>query len=260
MKDGIRALLFDTYYGAPVGGRVKTDIAPTAAKRAQLERQIGTAAVDAALRIRDRISGRPTGPRGVYLCHALCEWARCRCGTALGQIRDYLERDPDELLVLVVEDSVEAERLRQRGPRRRASSARPTRAPYRRLADAASMIADDRRLACSPRSRGRARRGCIRRSSRCRRPLQVPAGRAAHRPGSAPGLCRQTAASWCVAVPGQPLDRHLARAQAEQRGLVNAHGPLLRRARVVSSSAGCAEHPGRRLLPARRRLRRSSTS
>ena len=47
------------------GDRVKTDIADEAAERAKFEQALGKEGVDAAMRIRDRLTGPPTGPRGV---------------------------------------------------------------------------------------------------------------------------------------------------------------------------------------------------
>ena len=146
MKDGIRALLFDTHYGIPAGGSVKTDITPSAEERAKLEAELGTEAVEAALRIRDRIEGEETGPRGIYLCHALCELGALPIATALGQIRDFLASNPSEVLVIVVEDAVTPEdfvaAFRSAGLERYAYEGRVS-PPWPTLR---SMIQDDRRL------------------------------------------------------------------------------------------------------------------
>ena len=73
LDHGIRALLFDVHYGVPLGDRVRTDIDDEAASRAKFEKAIGKEAVDAAMRIRARLQGAPTGPRAAYLCHGFCE-------------------------------------------------------------------------------------------------------------------------------------------------------------------------------------------
>jgi hypothetical protein len=103
---GIRALLFDVHYGTPIGDRVKTEIADEAASRAKFDKAIGAEAVDAAMRIRDRLTGPPTGPRAAYLCHGFCELGAHPLATMLEGVRDFLVRSPGEVLVFVIEDYV----------------------------------------------------------------------------------------------------------------------------------------------------------
>ncbi len=52
---------------------MKTDIQDERASRAKFEKAVGQEAVDAAMRIRDRLTGPPSGPRAAYLCHGFCE-------------------------------------------------------------------------------------------------------------------------------------------------------------------------------------------
>ena len=106
---GIRALLFDVHYGTPIGGRVKTEILDEKASRATFEGAIGKEAVDAAMRIRDRLTGPPTGPRAAYLCHGFCELGAVPLSTMLEGVRDFLVRNPGEVLVFVIEDYVTPE-------------------------------------------------------------------------------------------------------------------------------------------------------
>jgi hypothetical protein len=106
---GIRALLFDVHYGTPIGGRVKTEILDEKASRATFEGAIGKEAVDAAMRIRDRLTGPPTGPRAAYLCHGFCELGAVPLVTMLEGVRDFLVRNPGEVLVFVIEDYVTPE-------------------------------------------------------------------------------------------------------------------------------------------------------
>ena len=103
---GIRALLFDVHYGTPIGGRVKTDIQDEKASRAKFEKAVGSEAVDAAMRIRDRLTGPPTGPRAAYLCHGFCELGAVPLVTMLEGVRDFLVENPGEVLVFVIEDYV----------------------------------------------------------------------------------------------------------------------------------------------------------
>jgi len=103
---GIRALLFDVHYGTPIGGRVKTDIQDEKASRAKFEKAVGSEAVDAAMRIRDRLTGPPTGPRAACLCHGFCELGAVPLLTMLEGVRDFLVENPGEVLVFVIEDYV----------------------------------------------------------------------------------------------------------------------------------------------------------
>lgn len=103
---GIRALLFDVHYGAPLGGRVRTEIDDEAASRAKFEKVLGTEAVDAAMRIRNRMVGEPTGPRAPYLCHGFCELGATPLVPMLEGVRDFLAANPGEVLVFVIEDYV----------------------------------------------------------------------------------------------------------------------------------------------------------
>jgi hypothetical protein len=106
LAHGIRALLFDVHYGTPIGDRVKTDIDDEAASRAKFEKVIGKEAVDAAMRIRDRLTGEPTGPRAAYLCHGFCELGAQPLVPMLEGVRGFLVRNPGEVVVFVIEDYV----------------------------------------------------------------------------------------------------------------------------------------------------------
>ena len=106
---GIRALLFDVHYGMPIGGRVKTNIQDDGASRAKFEQAVGKEGVDAAMRIRDRLTGPPTGPRAPYLCHGFCELGAYPLVPMLQGVRDFLVQNPGEVLVFVIEDYVTPE-------------------------------------------------------------------------------------------------------------------------------------------------------
>ena len=82
----------------------------TAASAPAYEAELGPQAFDAALRIRDRIVDSPTtGPRQVYLCHRFCELGAIPIEKAFAEFRDFLAANPDEVLVVVIEDYVEPE-------------------------------------------------------------------------------------------------------------------------------------------------------
>jgi hypothetical protein len=65
---------------------------------------VGKEGIDAAMRIRDRLAGKEGGPRGLYLCHGFCELGATPLVAALRSIHEFLVRNPDEVLVLGIED------------------------------------------------------------------------------------------------------------------------------------------------------------
>jgi hypothetical protein len=63
-------------------------------------------AVDAALRIRERLGFAGEGERGMYLCHTFCELGGTRLDSVLDDLRDFLVANPNEVLVVVNQDYV----------------------------------------------------------------------------------------------------------------------------------------------------------
>ena len=89
---------------------METDLSEVDSERARQARgELGTEAFDAALRIRDRVvNSPPTGDRGRSTSvTASASSARCRSTRRFAQIRDFLAANPDEVLVIVIEDYVE---------------------------------------------------------------------------------------------------------------------------------------------------------
>jgi hypothetical protein len=110
LQDGIRALLIDVHYGFAGGARVKTDMRmePNADS---IKRAIGAEGYAAAMRIRDRLVGVDESKRGLYFCHGFCELGAYPVAPALREIRDFLIAHPDEVIILIVEDTVTPEDL-----------------------------------------------------------------------------------------------------------------------------------------------------
>ena len=109
LRAGIRGLLIDAYPGTETqGGTIKTDMSNiSAGKREAIEAAMGERALDAALRIRDRIVGSAKGgTRGVYLCHGFCEVGAIPIDLGFTEIRDFVEANPDEVVTVVIEDYV----------------------------------------------------------------------------------------------------------------------------------------------------------
>ena len=110
LEDGIRGMLIDAHYGQPTeSGKVKTDLSDlNPRERKMYEELLGGEGLEAAIRIRDRIvNSKPTGPRQVYLCHKFCELGAYPIVDAFREYRDFLAVNPNEVLMLVIEDYVE---------------------------------------------------------------------------------------------------------------------------------------------------------
>ena len=89
-------------------------------------------AVDAALRIRDRLGFEGEGERGMYLCHSFCELGATPLGSVLEDIRTFLVANPGAVLVVINQDYVKPDGLRGRGAGRRARAVRLRRPGRRR--------------------------------------------------------------------------------------------------------------------------------
>jgi hypothetical protein len=96
--------LIDAHYGVPVGDRVKTDLGDEKTAMAKYEKAVGKEGMDAALRIRDRMTGKESGERDVYMCHGFCELGALRLVPVLRDVRDFLVANPGEVLIFVIQD------------------------------------------------------------------------------------------------------------------------------------------------------------
>lgn len=109
LDSGIRALMMKTHYGLPTTIRVTgadlvvTDKAAELAADAAAETAELTPAQQAALD-RSTEAARNVDPslRDVYLCHVNCEFGATRFTTALGYVRQFLARNPDEVIILFI--------------------------------------------------------------------------------------------------------------------------------------------------------------
>jgi len=110
LDDGIRLLLLDTHYGiVNAEGRIRTDLTAEGTTRNRAAAELGGDAVRAAERLAGRLGLVPTdGERKVYLCHTLCELGAERFSSTLREIRGWLERHRSDVLVLLLESSVDA--------------------------------------------------------------------------------------------------------------------------------------------------------
>jgi hypothetical protein len=85
---------------------VKTDLDSEGGSREKLELAVGPEGLAAAMRIRDRLTGKAEGPRGLYLCHGFCELGATPLSDSLDRIHEFLVQNPNEVIVLVIEDYV----------------------------------------------------------------------------------------------------------------------------------------------------------
>lgn len=106
LRDGVRALLIDSYYGIPSSQGVLTVI-DSEVRRAQLVEEHGEEVVAAAERIASRLAG--DGEPGLFLCHSFCELGATPMAAALVDIRDFLDAHPGTFLVIIVQDATTPE-------------------------------------------------------------------------------------------------------------------------------------------------------
>lgn len=113
LEYGFRGLLIDTHYGYSTAGGLSRGIVRTAAiaegkDRQDLVREIGEEAVKAAEHLGAHVTGKPSGRRGLYLCHTLCELGDTPLASGLQEIKRFLQRYPDEVLIVFIQDAISA--------------------------------------------------------------------------------------------------------------------------------------------------------
>lgn len=107
LDDGIRGLLIDAYYGIPGEKHVYTDTSRiNPALNATLQKELGPRFIAAADRLRARISRPHNVEPRVYLCHGYCELGAVDALSAFRGIKRFLDRHPDEVLIINIEDYV----------------------------------------------------------------------------------------------------------------------------------------------------------
>ena len=107
LEDGIRLFLLDPHYGRKgQSGRVLTDFAGEGRDRNKVARELDAPALAAARRLGPSLTrGRP-GPRDIWLCHTLCELGATRFTDTLEDMRRFLAREPQNVVVLFLENYV----------------------------------------------------------------------------------------------------------------------------------------------------------
>ena len=108
LADGVRGLLIDTHYADRLpNGRLRTDFgSPEDLRRQAQQDGVSPEAVDAALRIRERLGFAGEGERGMYLCHTFCELGGTPLESVLDDLHDFLVANPNEVLIVINQDYV----------------------------------------------------------------------------------------------------------------------------------------------------------
>jgi hypothetical protein len=108
LQDGIRGLLIDTHYADRLpNGNLRTYFGSRAEEHAAAAQDgVSPEAVDAALRLRDRLGFEGEGERGIYLCHTFCELGATALEPVLRDLHTFLVSHPDDVVVVVNQDYV----------------------------------------------------------------------------------------------------------------------------------------------------------
>jgi hypothetical protein len=105
LASGVRAFMPDLWYGVRRDPVVRTDFLSQvdleAAGELDVEQAAATMGVVATI-------GPPSDERQVYLCHVYCELGSTPAVETFRAIDDYLRENPNEVIVLILEDHVDA--------------------------------------------------------------------------------------------------------------------------------------------------------
>jgi hypothetical protein len=94
LEHGVRMLMIDATYWDAI------DDAPLRALRQRVPSPPVISLLDA---IEERLAAHP----GIYLCHNVCALGAIPISTALGEVKDFLDRHPDDIVTLMLQDSVD---------------------------------------------------------------------------------------------------------------------------------------------------------
>jgi hypothetical protein len=106
---GIRGLLIDSLMARPTDRRSSALTVLDGEVREVARREVGEAGTDALQDFLSRRLARPTGPPQPFLCHIVCELGALPMEEELEKIRAWLDRNPNEVLVIVIQDLVSPE-------------------------------------------------------------------------------------------------------------------------------------------------------
>lgn len=94
LDSGVRALLIDTHYWPALGSERDLEAAdPTVAARVRS-------------RVYESLGDRRTGREGTYLCHNHCAYGATKFVDALGDVAQFLDDNPDDVVTLIIQDAI----------------------------------------------------------------------------------------------------------------------------------------------------------
>lgn len=108
LQDGIRLFLIDPHWGVESGdGKVRTDFAAEQRDRNRVAKSLPPKVLASAERLAGRLgAGDASGERAVWLCHSVCELGATRMRDSLEEIREFLEANRGEVVILFIEPYV----------------------------------------------------------------------------------------------------------------------------------------------------------
>jgi hypothetical protein len=108
---GVRALLVDTYYGVPSASRLPGSETPIILtdRAAGLSQPPGEtldpAVVARASQLAASSPKAANGKRAIYLCHNYCELGAYPFASALADVKNFLDANPNEVVILDIQDA-----------------------------------------------------------------------------------------------------------------------------------------------------------
>ncbi len=114
LNSGARFLMLDAYYGYDDDGLVRTNLAGGVSKK-ELEETRGADAVKQLDRIGALTGAADTSgtKSDVYFCHDLCELGAVSAHEILGNVRDFLDQNLTDVVILDIEDYVKPKDIKQ---------------------------------------------------------------------------------------------------------------------------------------------------
>ena len=106
LDDGIRLFLIDPHWGVQLdNGKVLTDFETEQRDRNKVVKALPPDVLKAAERLVGHQLGgdRSEGEPDVWLCHTVCELGATRMSDTLTQMRDFLEANPGDVVILFIE-------------------------------------------------------------------------------------------------------------------------------------------------------------
>ncbi len=149
LRDGVRAFQIDAYLGSvQQRGQRRIVITHRAERKlASIAEVVGPALGRQVVRSRRIFAAPPTSTRqDVYLCHNFCELGAVKLSHEVEVLRRFLEQNPSDVLIIVIQDELPAEKLEPVFERGGLDRYIATIDPRRPLPTLGAMIVSGRRL------------------------------------------------------------------------------------------------------------------